>query len=85
MEKSALLLLLRAGVLSSDDHLDAAPEQKWKEAEAICTMLDGLPLALDQAGAYIEETQCGLAGYLTLFRTHADRLLAERGQTGGSG
>ena len=28
------------------------------------TALDGLPLALDQAGAYIEETHCSLAHYL---------------------
>ncbi len=82
MEEGALLLLRRAGVLSSDDQLDAAPEQEREQSETLCTMLDGLPLALDQAGAYIEETGCGLAGYLELFRTHYDRLLAERGQTG---
>ena len=33
--------------------------------------LAGLPLALDQAGAYIEETACGLADYLKLLRERA--------------
>jgi len=28
--------------------------------------MDGLPLALDQAGAYIEETSCSVGDYLKL-------------------
>ncbi|HEV2580301.1 MAG TPA: tetratricopeptide repeat protein [Ktedonobacteraceae bacterium] len=35
-------------------------------------------LALDQAGAYIEETSCGLPGYLELYRTHRTHLLQRR-------
>ncbi len=38
-----------------------------------------LPLALDQAGAYIEETSCGLQGYLQLYQAQGIRLLKERG------
>jgi hypothetical protein len=41
--------------------------------------MDGLPLALDQAGAYIEETGCGLATYLDLYRTDREKLLGRRG------
>ena len=42
------------------------------------------PLALDQAGSYIEETGCGLGGYLDLYRHHAplhsiDTWLSTRG------
>ncbi len=40
-----------------------------------------MPLALDQAGAYIEETGCGLAEYLDLYRTHRQSLLERRGKT----
>jgi hypothetical protein len=40
--------------------------------------LGGLPLALDQAGAYIEETGCGLSGYLDLYRTRRKDLLQRR-------
>ena len=36
-------------------------------------------LALDQAGAYIEETQCSLADYLDLYRTRRAEVLKERG------
>jgi hypothetical protein len=38
-----------------------------------------LPLALDQAGAYIEETGGGLLKYLNLYQTHATELLRRRG------
>jgi tetratricopeptide (TPR) repeat protein len=41
--------------------------------------LGGLPLALDQAGAYIEETNCGLAHYLSLYQTRRATLLKRRG------
>jgi tetratricopeptide (TPR) repeat protein len=41
-----------------------------------------LPLALDQAGAYIEETQCSLTSYLTQYRTRQMALLHRRGGTG---
>ena len=46
--------------------------------------LGGLPLALDQAGAYIEETQRSLQEYLDLYRVQRKDLLARRGHmTGG--
>ena len=41
--------------------------------------LDHFPLALDQAGAYIEETQCSFENYLDLYQTHRQALLAQRG------
>src|SRR5207245_4244989 len=40
----------------------------------------GLPLALDQAGAYVEETGCGLAGYLTRYQQRRTELLKTRGE-----
>ena len=42
--------------------------------------MDGLPLALDQAGAYIEETSCSLGDYLELFQTRQVQLLRRRGE-----
>src|SRR5260370_1221872 len=44
--------------------------------------MDGLPLALDQAGDYMEETQCSLASYLAQYRTPHSSLLHRRGGTG---
>jgi tetratricopeptide (TPR) repeat protein len=48
-------------------------------AGQLVKILGALPLALDQAGAYIRETQCGLAGYLERYQTHGHKLLRERG------
>jgi tetratricopeptide (TPR) repeat protein len=45
----------------------------------ISTELGGLPLALDQAGAYVEETGCGLASYLDLYLQRRAELLKRRG------
>src|SRR5262249_17800934 len=41
--------------------------------------LGGLPLALDQAGAYLEETGCTLSAYQQLYRSQRRILLARRG------
>jgi tetratricopeptide (TPR) repeat protein len=45
-------------------------------ADALADALDDLPLALAQAGAYIEQTARSLAGYLDLFRAHQEELLS---------
>jgi len=47
-------------------------------AGKLVDMLRALPLALDQAGAYIRETQCGLTGYLDRYQTHRHALLQKR-------
>jgi hypothetical protein len=74
------LLLRRARVLAQEAPLDLVREKDRAEAEAIVTALDGLPLALDQAGAYIEETGCSLSDYLNLYQTRRKDLLGRRGQ-----
>ncbi|HEY7418152.1 MAG TPA: tetratricopeptide repeat protein, partial [Ktedonobacteraceae bacterium] len=43
----------------------------------IVEVMDGLPLALDQAGAYIRATQCTLLDYLQRFWSSQQRLLDE--------
>ena len=74
-ETGALFLLRRAGLLptATQDHEDLAL------ARELVGEMGGLPLALDQAGAYIEEMQCSLADYLHLYGTHRAVLLKERG------
>jgi tetratricopeptide (TPR) repeat protein len=64
----ALLLLRRAKILEVDAPLQHASKEERTLAEAIVVALDGLPLALDQAGAYIEETRCNLSEYLNLYQ-----------------
>jgi hypothetical protein len=51
-------------------------------AAALATELDGLPLALEQAGAYIQATAGSLAGYLDLFRHRRADLLSRGEPTG---
>ena len=81
-QEGTLLLLRRAKVLKPTDDLDHAPPADRAAAEAIIQEMDGLPLALDQAGAYIEETQCTIASYLDQYRQRQSRLLQRRGGTG---
>ena len=45
----------------------------------LCEMMDGLPLALDQAGAYIKIARCSFQEYVNLYRKHRKDLLVERG------
>jgi tetratricopeptide (TPR) repeat protein len=77
--EGALFLLRRAGIIVGSDVFDKASEATRNKAKEISKEMDGLPLALDQAGAYIEETSCGLAGYLDLYQKHGATLLKRRG------
>jgi len=54
--------------------------EEWEHAKTLAKTLGYLPLALDQAGAYIREAQCNFARYLALFQQFPLRLLAERGE-----
>ena len=49
-----------------------------ESATLLVQTLDGLPLAIDQAGAYIERTACTPTDYLQLFQTYQIKLLDER-------
>jgi len=78
-EDGALLLLRRAKIVKLDAQLAAVAGADRDTAVHISKELGGLPLALDQAGAYIEETCCGLASYLDLYRQRRAELLKKRG------
>ncbi len=85
-EEGILFLLRRAKVLVPE----AAHEQvrqfavhtpaQYAAAADLVTAMGGLPLALDQAGAYLEETHCGMPAYLELFCTQRTILLQQRGE-----
>ena len=79
-EHSVLFLLRRAKILAPQATLDGAASEDVQQATAIVHEMDGLPLGLDQAGAYIEETGCSLAAYLTLYRQERAALLGKRGR-----
>ncbi len=80
VEEGALFLLRRATIIDSGSTLDAASIADQTTAKEISQAMDGLPLALDQAGAYIEETGYGLSDYLQLYKTRQAELLQRRGK-----
>lgn len=84
-EEGILFLFRRAKVLSPEAtcedvrHITESRPTESAAASELVMALGGLPLALDQAGAYIEETQCSLSTYLELFRSRRVVLLQQRG------
>ncbi len=78
-EQGALFLLRRAALLAPDADISQASHQDQELAKQISDELGGLPLALDQAGAYLEETGCSLSDYWHLYQQHRGALLLKRG------
>ncbi len=76
-EVGALFLLRRADILPLSAMLDEARVDERALSIQITQEMDGLPLALDQAGAYIKETPCTLSEYLDLYRARNTDLLKE--------
>ncbi len=85
-EEGMLFLLRRAKVLEPEAtyvQVSQLAEQmplQYAAGADMVTAMGGLPLALDQAGAYLEATQCGLPVYLDLFYTRRAILLQQRGE-----
>lgn len=72
-------LLLRT---STDENVDSEENLSAPERNALYKLwevMDGLPLALDQAGAYIKTAQCSFHKYVALYSKHRKALLVERG------
>jgi tetratricopeptide (TPR) repeat protein/transcriptional regulator with XRE-family HTH domain len=79
-EDGASFLLRRCKLLARSSSRGDLSETDYTHARAIAQTLGGLPLALDQAGAYIEETACSLASYHQLYQTQRQALLQWRGE-----
>ncbi len=77
--RGVLFLLHRAGLLAPTAALDHVSSAQRVIAAAIVQALGHLPLALDQAGAYLEETGESLSSYLTLYQEQRKAVLAYRG------
>ena len=78
-QEGAWFLLRRAQKIALGAPFGAASPSHQQQAPAISQDLGGLPLALEQAGAYIEETGCGLPGYRERYREQHAELLKRRG------
>jgi hypothetical protein len=88
-EEGALFLLRCARLLGSAASDTPAPHETRAialdpHAAEVVTLLEGLPLAVDQAGAYIEETGCSVADYLHRCHQQRAQVLARRGIHGGA-
>ena len=76
-EADAITLLLKASCLdASAEHLHAAKD--------IVTSLGCMPLAVDQAGAYIEAGKCDINKYLRQFSSHRQTLMLDATSRGAS-
>jgi tetratricopeptide (TPR) repeat protein/transcriptional regulator with XRE-family HTH domain len=78
-QEGALFLLRRAKYLPPEAQASEAEPAAYANALKIAQLLDGLPLALDQAGAYIEETACSFADYIERYQSQRATLLTLRG------
>ena len=77
-EQGALFLLRRAALLAPDATLEHVSSQQRDLAIQVSQELGGLPLALDQAGAYLEATGTALVAYQQIYQQHRTALLAQR-------
>jgi tetratricopeptide (TPR) repeat protein len=84
-EEGLLFLLRRAKLLPADAAGEAMQQvasrlqEQYTAAAQLVSAMGGLPLALDQVGAYSEETGCSLSDYLQRYHSHQVRLLDRRG------
>jgi hypothetical protein len=78
-DTGALVVLRRANLINADAQLSAAKDADAAAAKEISREVGGLPLALDQAGAYINQTGCAVGEYLDLLRSSMAELLDRRG------
>ncbi len=74
LEDGTSFLLRRSKAIEIEMHGTEVAEEKFTYAKQIVELLGCLPLALEQAGAYIEETACGLEGYITAYKTQGTLL-----------
>lgn len=77
MQEGCDFLLARTHRLRQSKERQAVEMQELVAAQQIVTQMGGLPLALEQASAYIEAARCSPSDYLYLFQTAAQRLLDE--------
>jgi tetratricopeptide (TPR) repeat protein/DNA-binding XRE family transcriptional regulator len=86
--EGTLFVLRRAKVIGPErgseqiQPLAAKIPAEYAAASKLVAEMGGLPLAMDQAGAYIEETGCGFATYLRRYEQQHGLLLDRRGSPG---
>ena len=79
--EGTLFLLRRSGLLKDDKTLAHLSSVLRMQAKKIVDEVDGLPLALEQAGAYMQETGCDLLRYLVIYQEQRASLLKQKSHT----
>ncbi len=79
-EEGVLFLLRRTKKVAQKAHLDQASADQQEEARQTWQLMDGLPLALDQAGAFILETGCSFLKYQEEYTRRRSVFLQRRGK-----
>ena len=83
LDEGAAFVLRRAHLNNEMRSDESKPHSsEWGAAQELVKVMGGLPLALDQAGAYIEETGCHLSDYLQRYQPQRTSLLGRRGTAG---
>ena len=70
-DEDAISLLLKSAMLDDRDH------DVYNMAEQLVLQLDGIPLAIDQAGAYMHSCGCSINGYLELYTRYNNKLMRD--------
>src|SRR5579859_3196231 len=78
VEEGMQMLLRRSGSLGLKTAGHQGSAEELKAAQALVEAMDGLPLALDQAAAYLQKTQSSVSQFLSLFQQFPVPLLYER-------
>lgn len=78
LQESLHLLVRRAQSQPTYTATLSLPYEEEVAAQTIAIEMDGLPLALDLAGAYIEESRCSFADFLHIFRNNTIDMLQKR-------
>ena len=81
-EEGALLLLRRAGCIPRSASLEAASARDREAALDISREVGGLPLALNQAGAFIQDMFSSPETYLQLYKNEGKDLRSWHGEFG---
>ena len=81
-EHGALLILRQAGQMPAGAPLEQVPEEVRSTAIILAREMDGLPLAMKLAGAYIRITDSSVQDYLAMYHEYTARLVQFKASKG---
>ena len=70
-DEDAISLLLKSAMLNDTEN------DIYNLAQQLVSQLDGIPLAIDQAGAYMHSCGCSINGYLEMYTRYRNELMRD--------